>query len=410
MELSALLASLVLAVAASALLALVILLLVRVSRRITARVRRLAAAAAPRLRVGGLALLRSDQLYRAATVSVRVVAWLVGLAAVYIYLTFVLTTFPWTRSWGHALGHFLVETLTSLGLAVLGAIPNLFVVALIFVATRFVVVLARSIIGAAAQSRIVLLGIHPDTAAPTRRIVTVLLWLFAVALAYPYLPGSSSEAFKGVSVFVGLLFTIGSAGLVGQAMSGLVLMYSRSFKVGDFIEAGGVQGTVVELGLLSTRLKTPKNEYVSMPNNVVVGRAVTDYSAAGEHDQRLFIYSSVTIGYDTPWRRVHELLIAAARRSDGVLADPAPFVLQRALDDSYVEYQVNAAIDSARAAELPWLYSTLHGSIQDAFSEAGVEILSPTYHAARDGNASTVPGDRRQEGKPRAFRVEIAPT
>ena len=287
----------------------------------------------------------------------------------------------------------------------LGAIPNLFVVALIFVAARFAVAGARSLLDAAADRRIVLPGIHPDTAAPTRRIVTVLLWLFAVALAYPYLPGSSSEAFKGVSVFAGLLFTLGSAGLVGQAMSGLVLMYARSFKVGDFIEAGGVQGTVVELGMLSTRLRTPKNEYVSIPNGVVVGRAVTDYSAARESGQPLFLHSTVTIGYDTPWRRVHELLVAAARRVEGVRADPPPFVLQQALDDSYVAYQVNAAVDPARAAEMPWFYSALHAGIQDAFAEAGVEILSPSYHAVRDGNDETLPKDRRGTG-PRAFRVE----
>jgi len=404
MDWSELLGSLGLAVAASALLAVIVLLLVSVSRGVTGRMQRVAAAAAPRLRVGGLVLLRSDQLFRAASVGVRTIAWLAGLAAGYVYLTFVLTRFAGTRPWGLALGHFLVTTLANLGLAALDAIPDLFVVALIFVAARFAVALARSLLDAAADGRIVLPGIHPDTAAPTRRIVTVLLWLFAVAVAYPYLPGSSSDAFKGVSVFAGLLFTLGSAGLMGQAMSGLVLMYARSFKVGDFIEAGGVQGTVVELGLLSTRLRTPKNEYVSIPNGVVVGRAVTDYSAARERGESLFLYSSVTIGYDTPWRRVHELLIAAARRVDGARANPPPFVLQRGLDDSYVAYQINVAIDPARAAELPWLYSSLHASIQDGFAEAGVEILSPSYHAVRDGNDATVPTGR--QAGPRAFRVE----
>jgi small-conductance mechanosensitive channel len=259
---------------------------------------------------------------------------------------------------------------------------------------------------AAADRRITLPGIHPETAQPTRRIVTVLMWLFAVTLAYPYLPGSGSAAFKGVSVFAGVLFTLGSAGLVGQAMSGLVLMYSRSFKVGDYVEAGGIQGEVVELGLLSTRLRTPKNEYVSLPNNVVVGRAVTNYSAAAAHRRPLVLYSSVTIGYDVPWRRVHELLIGAARSAADVLPEPAPYVLQRALDDSYVEYQVNAAVDPARAAEQPQLYSALHAAIQDAFAAAGVEILSPSYHAVRDGNAATVPSDGPRGDRPRAFRVE----
>jgi small-conductance mechanosensitive channel len=236
--------------------------------------------------------------------------------------------------------------------------------------------------------------VHPETARPTRRIAQALLWVFAIAVAYPHLPGSGSATFKGVSVLAGLLFTLGSAGLVGQAMSGLVLMYSRSFKVGDFITAGGIQGTVVELGLLSTRLCTPKNEYVTLPNGVVVGGAVTDYTTAREHGQALFLYSSVTIGYDTPWRRVHELLLAAAARTEEMLRDPAPFVLQRALDDSYVEYQINVAVDPGRAADLPALYSVLHASIQDVFADAGVEILSPTYRAWRDGNAPALPGAR----------------
>lgn len=410
MEVREILVGAALVVLATALLVVIVRVLIYLRRHGTARLQGIAARTAPRLRVRGLVLLRADQLAPAIARGVTIAAWLLGLAAAYLYLTFALTRFVWTRPWGNALGEFLLATLGQLGLAVVHAVPNLFVVIVILAATRFAVGLVRLVFDAAAERRITLPGIHPETAHPTRRIVTVLMWLFAVTLAYPYLPGSGSSAFKGVSVFAGLLITLGSAGLVGQAMSGLVVMYSRSFRVGDFIQVGAVQGTVVELGLLSTRLRTPKNEFVSLPNGVVVGGATTNYSKAAEYDRPLLVYSSVTIGYDVPWRRVHELLIAAAGRTEGVLAEAAPYVLQRALDDSYVEYQVNAAVDPGRAAEQPQLYSRLHAAIQDAFAQAGVEILSPSYRAVRDGNADTLPAERRPEGRPRAFRVEGAGT
>jgi small-conductance mechanosensitive channel len=229
-------------------------------------------------------------------------------------------------------------------------------------------------------------------------------------VAYPYLPGSDSAAFKGVSVFGGLLLTLGSAGVVGQAMSGLVLMYSRGFKVGDFVQIGNTMGTVVGLGLLSTRVRTTKNEYVTLPNGVVVSGAVINLSAAQDQAHHLTIYSSVTIGYDVPWRQVHELMIEAAKATEGVLAEPPPFVLQRALNDWYVEYQVNAAIDPQRAPELPGFYSRLHGNIQDAFWAAGVEILSPSYFAVRDGNTATIPPEHRPKKRTATFRVDMNPT
>jgi len=402
MSIAALLVSLGLTVVATVLLVVLVRVLARVARRGTRRLRALAAAAAPRFAVRGLVLFRPEQLLRAAGVVVASAAWLVALAAGYLYLTFVLSRFVWTSAWGSALGNFLLSTLASLGLGILRAVPQLFVVVLIILVARFADRVLRSLFKAAEQRRIVLPGVHPDTARPTRRIASVLLWVFAVAVAYPHLPGSQSTAFRGVSVLAGLLFTLGSAGLVGQAMSGLVLMYARSFRVGDYIEAKGIQGTVLELGLLSTRLRTPKNEYVTLPNGVVVGGAVTNYSLAAEHGERLFLHTSVTIGYDTPWRQVQALLLAAGAGVEAALAEPAPFVLQRALDDSYVEYQLNVAVDPARARELPWLYSALHAAIQDAFAEAGVEILSPTYRAVRDGNAPALPGRGRPSAVPAA--------
>ncbi len=390
-SIKAILIGLLLALLATAILVLLFRLLFKARRALLARVRAFSARAAPQLEFRGTPLLRAEQI---ATILRYTITWvnaaLIALA-LYVYTGYVLTRFPWTRPSGEALGHYLSSTLLHLGGSLLHAVPDLFKIFLIFVITRFFTNVVRTLFDAVAQQRITIPGIHPDTALPTRRIANALLWMFAIVVAYPYVPGSDSAAFKGVSVFGGLLITLGSAGLVGQAMSGLVLMYSRSFRVGQYVQAGSLQGTVMELGLLATRLRTPKNEIVTLPNTVVIGSAVTNYSAPTEYGHPLLIYSSVTIGYDVPWRRVHELLISAAKGLDFVLAEPAPFVLQRALDDSYVEYQINAAIDAGRSSELPVMYARLFSSIQDSFADGGVEIMSPRYLSMRDGNKSTVP-------------------
>ncbi len=373
-----------------------------VRRALLVRVRAFAERAAPHLEIRGTPMLRAHQIAKFSRHAINWLAAAIIVLALYIYTGYVLTRFPWTRAWGETLGHYLGSTVAEIGLSIVHAVPGLFTVFLIFVVTRFATGIVRTFFDAVGQGRIALPGIHPDTALPTRRIANALLWMFALVVAYPHVPGSQSVAFKGVSVFAGLLVTLGSAGLVGQAMSGLVLMYSRSFRVGQFIQAGTMQGTVVELGLLATRLRTPKNEIVTLPNSVVIGGAVTNYSAAKEYERALLIYTSVTIGYDVPWRRVQELLVAAAAGMEDVLKEPAPFVLQRALDDSYVEYQINAAIDPARSAELPMLYAKLYAAIQDSFAGADVEIMSPSYLSVRDGNKSTVPKPGAQAQKPNA--------
>ncbi len=387
----AILIGLLLALLATAILVVLFRLLFKARQALLARVSAFSARAAPQLEFRGTPLMRANQIAKFLRHTITWASAALVVLALYVYTGYVLTRFPWTRPAGEALGKYLSTTLLHLGGSLLHAVPKVFTIFLIFVITRFATNIVRTLFDALGQQRITIPGIHPDTAQPTRRIANALLWMFAIVVAYPYVPGSDSAAFKGVSVFGGLLITLGSAGLVGQAMSGLVLMYSRSFRVGQYVQAGTVQGTVLELGLLATKLRTPKNEIVTLPNTVVIGSAVTNYSAPTEYGHPLLIYSSVTIGYDVPWRRVHELLIAAATGLDFVIEEPAPFVLQRALDDSYVEYQVNAAIDAARADELPSLYAKLHAAIQDSFADGDVEIMSPTYLSMRDGNKSTVP-------------------
>jgi small-conductance mechanosensitive channel len=397
------------ALAASLGLVVALVLVWRGRRRFGERVEVVASRIAPRVSIAGLSLLGPRQATAVVHWAMLLAAWALTLLVANVYMTFVLGRFAWTRPWAEALGGFLARTLAQLGRGMLGGIPELVTVALIFLVARFGARIVQRVFHAAETGAIVLPGVHPETAGPTRRIATALVWLFALAVAYPYLPGSESAAFRGVSVFAGLLITLGSAGLVGQAMSGLVLMYSRSFRPGDYVRVGDTEGTVLELNMLSTRVRTNKNEIVTLPNNVVVGGRIVDYTAIGRENAHLVIYTSVTIGYDVPWRQVHELLIAAAKNSEGIADTPEPYVHQRGLQDWYVEYQINAPVDPRRANELPGLHSRLHQNIQDAFWAAGVEIMSPSYFAVRDGNTATIPREQRPAGRAPAFRVDVNP-
>jgi len=304
---------------------------------------------------------------------------LLGLEAalIYAWLTFTLRQFPYTRPWGEALNGFVVATIADLGQGMLYAIPGLFSVALIVVITRVVVRLANTVFHAAEQGRLSLPGVFAETAQPTRRLTVALLWIVAVVVAYPYLPGSGSDAFRGMSVLVGLMLSLGSSGLVNQVMSSFMLTYSRAVRIGEFVRIGEVEGTVVHAGALATKLLTPFHEEVTLPNAVVASSPITNYSRRSE--EGVFAGTSVTIGYDTPWRQVEALLLQAAARTAGLRADPAPFVLQSGLKDFYAEYTLMAALE--RPADRPVVLSQLHGHVQDAFNEHGVQIMSPNYEA-----------------------------
>ncbi|MDQ6925228.1 MAG: mechanosensitive ion channel family protein, partial [Candidatus Eremiobacteraeota bacterium] len=220
---------------------------------------------------------------------------------------------------------------------------------------------------------------HPETASATKRIVVALLWLLALVVAYPYMPGSGSDVFKGISVFAGVVLSLGSSGIVSQGMSGLVLMYARALKPGDYVRVGDTEGTVTALGLLSTKIRTTKREQVTVPNAVMIGAGIKNYSRLAVEGDGVIIYTSVTIGYNVPWRQVEAMLLIAAQRTDGLLDTPKPFVLKTGLSDFYVEYQLNAHL-AAADCRIPVL-SALHGHVVDVFNEHEVQILSPHYMA-----------------------------
>ncbi len=388
---------------------LLLIFLLRMLRRGRTWLLDVSARKLPDLKVRGVELLSPAGLHRVIQITLGVLTWTFGLLLTYGWITFSLTRFAYTRPWGLLFGGFLADTASDIGLSILHSIPNFITIGLIFLAARGILVLLNRLFDAVEEGRISVLGLHPDTVGATRRIVTAIVWMFALASAYPLIPGATSDSFKGISVLVGVLVTFGSAGLVGQAMSGLLLMYARGFKVGDFIKAGGVEGTVVELGLLSTRIKNVANEFILVPNSTMVNGSIVDYSAAGREGRSLFVTASVTIGYDTPWQRIHDLLLAAGAKLDGALRTPEPFVLQRALNDFYVHYEVFVPIDSENATNLPRLRSQLHSVIQDTFWEAGQEITSPHFYALRDGNTVTIPPEFRPKEPAPSFRVTVDP-
>jgi small-conductance mechanosensitive channel len=298
------------------------------------------------------------------------------LLVIYGTTTFVLQRFPYTRAWGESMSGFLLMTVERLGLDAVRALPGLVTVAIILAVTRFLVRLAGAWFTAVEQGQAQPRWLHPDTAQPTRRLVTALLWVFAAVVAYPYMPGSQTEAFKGVSVFLGLMVTLGSSGLVNHVMSGFMITYSRAVRVGDFVRIGDVEGTVTHLGVLSTKVRSLWSEEVTIPNAVVVSQTTTDYSRAGDAGG-VFTPTSVTIGYDAPWRQVHALLLLAAERTPGLRAVPKPLVVQASLEDFYVKYTLLVSLQEQRARL--FTLDALHANIQDLFNEHGVQIMSPNY-------------------------------
>jgi len=318
----------------------------------------------------------------------RITFWIFILALVQAYATVVLSFFPATRYTSHQITSWLFVELAQFANIVIGYIPNLIMLVLIVLATSYLIKLNRYIFAEVRDQKLSIHGFYPDWAEPTAKLVKVLILAAAAVVAFPYLPGSNSPAFKGISVFLGVLLSLGSTSAVAHGVAGTILTYMRAFQAGDFVRIGNDVGEVVEKTLLVTRIRTQKNEIVTIPNSTVLGGVVVNYSAEARIRGVIF-HTTVTIGYSAPWRKVHDLLIAAALATTDVLPDPTPFVLQTALNDFYVAYELNAY--TARPTKMQDIYSVLHQNIQDRFNEAGVEINSPHYTSLRDGNRTTIP-------------------
>ncbi|MGD8330824.1 MAG: mechanosensitive ion channel [Acidobacteriota bacterium] len=380
-----------------------IVLLLRARHRVEAP---LIAAAHEKMSDSGATgqLLRSGlRIERWARRAVRLLLGASGLAATYLWLTYSLRQFPYTRPWGEVLGTSLLSLIARLARGVVDALPGLLVIVIVVLVTRLLTRLARTFFDAVRDGRIRIAGLDPDAARPTRQIVIAVLWIFALVVCYPYLPGSESDAFRGVSVFIGVILSIGSTGIVNQAMSGLILMYSAALKPGEYVRVGDVEGVVMRLGMLSTRIRTLHREMVSVPNSVVLARETTNYSRLSNNG--VAIKTGITLGYDIPWRQVHAILRLAAERTEAVRDTPAPVILQTALSDFYVSYLLVAYIDEPRAR--PRALSELHGHILDLCNEHGVQILSP--HFVADPEEPVVVPRERWAAAPATLDDEAAP-
>jgi small-conductance mechanosensitive channel len=320
----------------------------------------------------------------------RLLRFAVTLVVLYFYASLVLGFFPWTRGYARILLGYTVSPLKVIGHTVLGYLPNLFFVGVIVVVAFYVIKFTRMIFREIGRGSIAFSGFHPEWAQPTYKIARFLIMAVTVIAAFPYLPGSSSPAFKGISIFLGVLFSLGSTSAVANIVSGVILTYMRAFRLGDRVQIADTVGDVIEVSLLVTRVRTIKNVEVTIANSMVLSSHIINFSGSVQRE-KLILHTTVTIGYDAPWRKIHELLLAAAAETESVLTTPAPFVLQTALDDFYVHYQINAYTD--QASRMAMTYSQLHEKIQDKFYEAGVEIMSPHFSTIRDGNRVAIPDD-----------------
>ena len=296
--------------------------------------------------------------------------------------------FPQTEDLAMQIFSYLWTPVRSILKGVVNYIPKLFTIFVIYFVIRYVIKGLKYLTNEVESGKLKINGFYTDWARPTFHIIRFLLYAFMIAMIYPYLPGADSGIFQGISVFVGLIVSLGSSTVIGNIMAGLVITYMRPFKVGDRIKLNDTTGNVIEKTPFVTRLQTPKNELVTIPNSFIMSSHTVNYSSSAR-TIGLIIHSEVTIGYDAPWRKVHELLITAAMKTPGVMTEPKPFVLETSLSDWYPVYQINAYIRGAD--QLAKIYSDLHQNIQDCFNEAGIEIMSPHYMATRDGNESTIP-------------------
>ena len=316
--------------------------------------------------------------------------YVIMLLQLLITIPLLFAIFPQTKGLAYQIFSYIWNPIENILVGIVDYIPNLFAILIICFAVKYLVRLVHYLSREVEAGRLKFGGFYPDWAMPTYHIIRFLLYAFMIAMIYPYLPGAKSGVFQGISVFIGLIVSLGSSTVIGNVIAGLVITYMRPFKLGDRIQLNDTTGNVIEKTPLVTRIKTPKNEVVTIPNSFIMSSHTVNYSASAR-EYGLIIHSEVTIGYDVPWRQVHQLLIEAALNTPGVIDDPRPFVLETSLSDWYPVYQINAYI--READKLAQIYSDLHQNIQDRFNEAGIEIMSPHYMAMRDGNESTIPKD-----------------
>jgi small-conductance mechanosensitive channel len=345
--------------------------------RLRGRLPQLMRERARQIRVGQMPLFDMQYVYRLIDSLLRLLYWAVVVLLSYQWLSFVLSQFPYTRPWGESLNVHLLDLLRYLLDGILQAIPGIVVAITIFFIARGISGFSRRVLQRMARPG-TLTWLTEETLQPTMRLTSLAIWLFALVMAYPYLPGSGTDAFKGLSVLLGLMISLGASSVVGQAAAGLILTYSRTLKAGEYVRVGDNEGTVTEVGMFNTTIRTGLGEVLTLPNSMITGTVTRNYSRAVQ-GQGYIVDTVVTIGYDTPWRQVEAMLVAAAERTEGILEKPRPQVFQTGLSDFYPEYRLVAQAVPSAPRPRAELLSLLHANIQDVFNEHGVQIMSPHY-------------------------------
>ena len=320
----------------------------------------------------------------------NVFRYIVLIIILILYLPLLFRFLPWTKGIVQQFYSFITAPLNALLMGLLDFLPDLFIIIIIVYITKYIVRVLSYLEEEYEKDNITLKGFHKDWAKPTLNIIKIIIYAFALIFMFPYLPGSSSPAFKGVSLFLGLLLSLGSTSAISNIVAGIVITYMRPFMIGDRVRVGETIGDVIEKSLLVTKIRTIKNEDVTIPNATIINTHLWNYTKNAK-ELGVILHTSVTIGYDVPWDKVNKLLIKAARNTKLTQRTPAPFVLQKSLDDNYVSYEIN--VYTKQAAKMQAIYSDLHRNILEAFNAAKIEILSPMYIASRDGNPSTIPSE-----------------
>jgi small-conductance mechanosensitive channel len=325
-----------------------------------------------------LRILSVKQIVNLIILGINVIKYLFTAIQLVITVPLVFVLFPGTRDFAATIFGYILTPLKNIVFGTIAYIPNLITIAVIIIVTRYVLRALKFFAVQIEKEKLVIPGFYADWASPSFNILRVLLFAFTVAIIYPYLPGSDSRIFQGVSVLVGIIFSMGSSSAIGNLVAGLVVTYMRPFKIGDRIKINEVTGFVVEKTLMVIRLRTHKNEYVTFPNLMILNSSVVNYHTSSDEDEEgLILNTTITFGYGTPWQTIHEILINAALATSHVLKSPKPFVLQTALDDFYVNYQINCY--SRKVDLVPRIYSELFQNIQNGFRAAGLDMTAPHF-------------------------------
>jgi len=350
-----------------------------------------------------LTVFTSERIVHAIIVLLNILIFIIRIIAIYIYLALTLSFFIWTKEISDKQLDYTLGGLKIAGIFILSYLPNFFVIFLTVIITYYIIKIIYFIFNALDKGYITFPGFYGDWAMPTYKIVRFLFIVLAIIIIYPYLPGSETSAFRGISVFIGLLLSLGSSSAVSNIIAGIILTYMNAFKIGDRVKISDTTGDIIDRTLLVTHIRTIKNVDITIPNSMILSNHITNYSSSSK-DLGLILNTTVTMGYDIPWRKIHKTLIDAALITENILSEPTPFILQTSLDDNYVSYELNAYTNEAN--KMQNIYAELHQNIQDKCNENNIEILSPHYRAIRDGNHVTIPeAYLPKDYKPQFFRI-----